>query len=109
MNRDAMKRFFEEARNLGVNPQPEGEEWDPDDPADDGNPMGTAEAELTHSVDVSAYVKLKKASISCHRSQVTDAGFFMTLPDEAFAFAFGTEWFTRKGATHPLREGWLFE
>ena len=51
----------------------------------------------------------KKASISCHRSQVTDAGFFMTLPDEAFAFAFGTEWFTRKGADHALREGWLFE
>jgi LmbE family N-acetylglucosaminyl deacetylase len=109
MNRDAMKRFFEEARNQGVSPQPEGEEWDPDDPADDGNPMGTPETELTHFIDVSAYVRLKKASISCHRSQVTDAGFFMTLPDEAFAMAFGTEWFTRKGATHPLREGWLFE
>jgi LmbE family N-acetylglucosaminyl deacetylase len=109
MNRDAMKRFFEEARNLGISPQPEGEEWDPDDPADDGNPMGTPEAELTHFIDVSAYTKVKKASIACHRSQVTDAGFFMTLPDEAFAFAFGTEWFTRKGAGHPLRDGWLFE
>jgi len=109
MNRDAMKRFFEEARNLGISPQPVGEEWDPDDPADDGNPMGTPEAELTHFIDVSAYTKVKKASIACHRSQVTDAGFFMTLPDEAFAVAFGTEWFTRKGASHPLREGWLFE
>ena len=109
MNRDAMKRFFAEARNQGVSPQPEGEEWNPDDPADDGNPMGTPEIELTHAVDVGEYVMTKKASIACHRSQVTDAGFFMTLPDEAFRFAFGTEWFIKKGATHPMREGWLFE
>jgi len=109
MNRDDMKRFFQEAKNQGVNPQPEGEEWDPDGPADDGNPMGTPEAEITHRVDVSDYVLTKKASIACHRSQVTDAGFFMSLPDEAFKFAFGTEWFIRKGATHPLRDGWLFE
>ncbi len=109
MNRDAMKRFFEEARRQGVNPSPEGEEWDPDDPADDGNPMGTPEAELTHAVNVAAYAPRKKASISCHKSQVTDAGFFMSLPDDAFAMAFGTEWFTRKGAAHGVRDGWLFE
>ena len=109
MNRDEMKRFFAEAQNQGVNPNPDGEEWDPDDPADDGNPMGTPEAELTHAVDVGAYVWRKKEAIACHRSQVTDAGFFMTLPDEAFALAFGTEWFMRKGAAPPVREGWLFE
>ena len=109
MNRDEMKRFFQEAKNQGVNPQPEGEEWDPDGPADDGNPMGTPEAEITHRVDVGEYVLTKKASIACHKSQVTDAGFFMSLPDEAFKFAFGTEWFIKKGATHPLRDGWLFE
>ncbi len=109
MNRDAMKRFFEEARRQGVNPSPDGEEWDPDDPADDGNPMGTPEAELTHAIDVAAYAARKKASISCHKSQVTDAGFFMSLPDDAFALAFGTEWFTRKGAAHAGRDGWLCE
>jgi LmbE family N-acetylglucosaminyl deacetylase len=109
MNRDAMKRFFAEAQSQGVSPGPEGEDWDPDDPADDGNPMGTPEAELTHAVDVSAYVWRKKQAIACHRSQVTDAGFFMSLPDDAFALAFDTEWFIRKGATHPLRDGWLFE
>lgn len=109
MNRDEMKRFFAEAKNQGVNPNPDGEDWDPDDPADDGNPMGTPEAELTHAVDVGDYVRRKKQAIACHRSQVTDAGFFMSLPDDAFALAFGTEWFIRKGATHQLREGWLFE
>ncbi|NMD23250.1 MAG: GlcNAc-PI de-N-acetylase, partial [Actinobacteria bacterium] len=41
--------------------------------------------------------------------QITDAGFFSSLPDEPFAMAFGTEWYIRVGANHPLREGWLFE
>ena len=109
MNRDDMKRFFQEAKNQGVNPQPDGEEWDPDGPADDGNPIGTPENEITHRVDVSKYVTVKKASISCHRSQVTDAGFFMSLPDDAFASVFGTEWYIKKDAAHPLRDGWLFE
>lgn len=109
MNRDSMRRFFEMARDAGEKFGPEDEDWDPDGPADDGNPFGTPESELTHAVDVSGFVAHKRASISCHKSQVTDAGFFMSMPDEAFAAAFGTEWFTLKGADHPLREGWLFE
>ena len=56
-----------------------------------------------------AYIAQKRASITCHKSQVTDAGFFMSMPDEAFAMAFATEWFIHKGAEHSLREGWLFE
>ena len=60
-------------------------------------------------VDVSAFVQRKRDSIRCHKSQITDAGFFSSMPDEAFAMAFGTEWYIRAGATHPLREGWLFE
>ncbi len=109
MNRDAMKRFFAAAREMGEATGPDGEDWDPDNPADDGNPFGTPESELTHAVDVSAYIGHKRASITCHKSQVTDAGFFMSMADEAFTMAFSTEWFTRKGAGHALREGWLFE
>ena len=109
MNRDAMKRFFDMAREQGEASGPDGEDWDPDSPADDGNPFGTPESELTHMVDVSAFVQHKRGSIRCHKSQVTDAGFFSNMPDEAFAMAFGTEWYIRAGATHPLREGWLFE
>lgn len=108
MNRDAMVRFFEQARELGGPGGPD-EEFDPNGPADDGNPMGSTEAELTHRVDVSAYVQVKRESIRCHRSQITDAGFFSQMPDEAFAAAFGTEWFIKPGAGHPLRDGWLFE
>lgn len=109
MNRDAMKRFFAVARENGQATGPDGEDWDPDSPADDGNPFGQPESELTHAVDVAQYVRHKRASITCHKSQTTDAGFFMSMPEEAFATAFSTEWFTHKGADHELREGWLFE
>ena len=109
MNRDAMKRFLDAARENGEVSGPDGEDWDPDAPADDGNPFGTPESELTHMVDVSPFVAVKRASIRCHKSQVTDAGFFSSMPDELFAIAFGTEWYIRAGAQHPLREGWLFE
>ncbi|MEI8238637.1 MAG: PIG-L family deacetylase [Actinomycetota bacterium] len=110
MNRDEMKRFFAMAKEQGVNGSPgDGDDFDPDGPADDGNPMGTPAAELSLSVDVSAFVVQKRASIRCHESQITDAGFFSTMPDEAFAMAFGTEWFIEPGSSAPLRAGWLFE
>ena len=106
MNRDAMMRQLEAARAAGLDTE---DDWDPTAPMDDGNPFGMAESELTHMIDVRPWVSLKRASISCHRSQISDAGFFMSMPEDAFADAFGTEWFIKKGADHPLREGWLFE
>ncbi len=109
MNRDEMVRFFEMAKAAGDSGAPDGEDWDPNGPADDGNPMGTPEAEITHRVDVAAYVLQKRASIRCHKSQITDAGFFSTMPDEQFAFAFGQEWFIEAGSSAPLSDGWLFE
>jgi LmbE family N-acetylglucosaminyl deacetylase len=109
MNRDEMVRYFEMAKAEGDNPGPDGEDWDPNGPADDGNPMGTPEAEITHRVDVLPYVRQKRESIRCHKSQITDAGFFSTMPDEQFAFAFGHEWYIKHGDTGPLRDGWLFE
>ena len=36
----------------------------PNGPADDGNPFGTPEAEMTHAVDVSAYIDQKRAAIT---------------------------------------------
>jgi len=51
----------------------------------------------------------KRESIRCHASQITDSGFFSQMPDEAFAMAFGAEWFIERGANPPVRDGWLFE
>ena len=84
-------------------------DFDPNGPADDGNPFGTPEAELTHAVDVSAYVAQKRAAIACHRSQATDTAFFLEMPEDVFASGFRTEWFIKAGDPPGLRTGWLFE
>ena len=87
----------------------EDEEFDPNGPADDGNPFGMSEAELTHEVDVSDYVTAKRSAISSHRSQVTDTGFFLSMPEEMFASAFSKEWFIERGREPGMRPGWLFD
>jgi LmbE family N-acetylglucosaminyl deacetylase len=85
------------------------EDFDPDSPMDDGNPMGMPEAELTTVVDVSDFVDNKHRAISAHASQVTDAGFFTRMTPETFAFAFGREWYIEHGRQPGLQPGWLFD
>ena len=111
MNRDEMVRFIELARSNGVDVGDgagEGDTFDPSGPMDDGNPMGTPEAELTTRVDVAAYLDRKREALRAHRSQITDVSLFETMPDEAFAQAFGTEWYIRVGAPAGVHEDWLF-
>ena len=116
MNRDHMTRMFavqraqaEAARlsNPDVEVSSNTPDWNPDDPADDGNPFGMTEAELTTAIDVSAWIQAKRASVRCHKSQISDSGFFSSMPDEAFVMAFGTEWFIRKGAKAGITESSL--
>ena len=71
--------------------------------------MGMPEAELTHQVDVGAYLDRKRDALACHASQVTDIGYFLQMPPEAFAATFGQEYFIRKGAPAGMAPGWLFE
>ena len=86
LNRDAIAAMIAAAAEAGtVAFGDEDEEFDPNGPADDGNPFGMSEAELTHEVDVSDYVGAKRSAIASHRSQVTDTGFFLTMPEEMFA------------------------
>jgi LmbE family N-acetylglucosaminyl deacetylase len=106
-NRDEMRRQIVTAREATTEFGPE--DFDPDGPMDDGNPLGMPEVELTHVVDVSGFVRNKHASISAHASQVTDTGFFTRMSDEAFAFAFGKEWFIEHGREPGMRPGWLFD
>jgi LmbE family N-acetylglucosaminyl deacetylase len=76
---------------------------------DDGNPMGTPEAELTLEVDVTSFVAHKRAAIAAHRSQVSDSSFFVQMPDDLFVQAFGREWFVEHGAEPGVRPGWFFD
>ena len=105
MNRDHLVRLLSAASASGASGT---DDFDPTGPADDGNPMGTPEHEITHTIDVSAYLHLKRASMRCHRSQITDTSFFLEMPDEAFAAAFGTEWFIRPNHESGTASDWLF-
>ncbi|MCU1359824.1 MAG: putative hydrolase, partial [Ilumatobacteraceae bacterium] len=107
MNRDEIVRQMQAAAGLGEGGLPA--DFDPSGPADDGNPFGSTEDELTHAVDVRAYIDQKRESITCHASQVSDSSMFLQMPPEVFSRAFGTEWFIKRGAPAGLHEGWLFE
>lgn len=107
MNRDAIRRQIAEALAAGA--EFVDDDFDPDAPMDDGNPMGTPEAELTMVVDVLAHVDRKRAAIAAHASQVTDSSFFVQMSPEAFAASFGQEWFIEQGRPAGLQPGWLFD
>jgi LmbE family N-acetylglucosaminyl deacetylase len=115
MNRDEMRRGLELAGEMGADFGPEGDDgdsFDPDGPMDDGNPMGTPESEITLGVDVTDYIAQKRAALTAHRSQVTDQSFFLQMPPEMFAHAFGREWFIehdRSPQAGGPRSGWLFD
>lgn len=57
--------------------------------------FGSPESVLTAAVDVTPYLDAKRAAMRAHASQIAEQSFFLAMPDEAFAFAFGTEWFIR--------------
>lgn len=112
-NRDAMAAMIKAARESGVEmgtPDTDADvDFDPSAPADDGNPFGEPEAVLTLCVDVTDRTDAKRASMRCHRSQITDSSFFLEMPDDVFAMAFGLEWFIEHDRTPPFRDGWIFE
>ena len=112
MNRDDMRRVVAMARRqVGADlaADVDLDEFDPDRPMDDGNPMGTPETEITLGVDVSPWIDRKRASIAAHRSQVSDSSFFLQMPRDIFARVFGTEWFIEHDRAPGPRTGWLFE
>lgn len=109
VNRDQLRQFGEMAKEQQLQLGDGDEEFDLEGPADDGNPMGMPAEELTHAVDVSRFAARKRAAVACHRSQVTDTSFFLQIPDELFAIAFGTEWFIEVGRPPGLQPRWLLD
>ena len=84
-----------------------GGDFDPEAPADDGNPFGTLQEEITMAVDVSEFVQVKRASIMCHASQVTDSSMFLHMTPEMFNMAFGEEFFIEQGQPGGAQRGWF--
>ena len=58
----------------------------------DRSQFGMPEDELTHAIDVRGALDRKRASLMAHASQINDDSFFLAMPDDQFAMAFGTEW-----------------
>ncbi|OYN90370.1 PIG-L deacetylase family protein [Parenemella sanctibonifatiensis] len=92
MNRDHVRRLWQAAVDAGVTDAG----WNPDNPADDGNPFGTPEAELHWFVDATPVIDIKRAALACHASQEDAAG-ILQMPEDHFAGAFGGEWFIEEG------------
>lgn len=97
MNRDHMRRLYAVAQEAGMVGEGEGADWDPDAPADDGNPFGEPEVNIHWEVDTSSVLDVKRRALECHASQTSDVGFMLALPAEAFAAWFGREFYIEPG------------
>jgi LmbE family N-acetylglucosaminyl deacetylase len=87
LNRDHLRRLTEEAAAR----DPDLELPDPEEGAGFGSP----ESVITTTVDVTAWLEAKRASMAAHASQIPEDSFFLAMPGEAFGAAFGREWYIR--------------
>jgi len=111
MNRDHFRMVYQRAKENAVQfpDSAPSEDFNPDGPADDGNPMGEPASEISHRVDVADYCDLKLKAIACHASQISDSSFFGNMSLEIFQMMFGHEWFKKVGESGPPRDVWLFD
>ena len=64
---------------------------------EDFEEFGVPENDLSHRIDVSGHLEVKRAAMQAHRSQIADDSFFLVMPPEAFGQTFGYEWFATPG------------
>jgi LmbE family N-acetylglucosaminyl deacetylase len=107
MNRTQIARVLQAGRDAGMD-LADFDEFDPEQPMDDGNPLGTPEDEITWRVDVTAHVAQRRAALEAHRSQATDIEAFLSMPPEVFAMMFGHEHYLEPGLDQPITDGWPF-
>ena len=106
MNRDLMRRGVEAAKAAGL----EGfEDWDPDQPMDDGNPLGEPESAISWQVDVAPYIAQRRAALAAHASQETDINGFLSMPEDTFAAIFSLEHYIEAGRPEGMQLGWFLD
>ena len=86
INRDHIRRGREMVAEAGI-----------ETPDIDDETFGLPESIITAAVDVTPYLEHKRRAMRAHASQISEQSFFLAMPDEAFRYAFGTEWFIREG------------
>ena len=84
------------------------EAFDPDQPMDDGNPLGEPESAISWRVDVGPWLERRRAALEAHRSQTTDVGMMLSMPPEMFAAFFGHEHYIEPGRPPGMVDGWPF-
>jgi len=90
INRDHIIRGMKERRDM----LPEGTEMPDFEAAPD---FGSSEDVITGAVDVRAFLEHKRKAMQAHASQISEESFFLQMPPDVFAEAFGTEWYIRDG------------
>ena len=90
INRDHIIRGMKERRDM----LPEGTEMPDFEAAPD---FGSSEDVITGAVDVGAFLEHKRKAMQAHASQISEESFFLQMPPDVFAEAFGTEWYIRDG------------
>jgi LmbE family N-acetylglucosaminyl deacetylase len=91
MNRDEIQRMMAENPEMAESMDDDREE------RVDSDSFGMPEADITHAIDVTAALQAKRDAMASHASQISQEDFFLTLPEDAFAGAFGTEWYVAPG------------
>lgn len=103
MNRDHLRELMQAAVEAG------------DIPADavpdvtEESTFGRPDSAITTRVDVHDFLGAKRASMAVHASQIPEDSFFLSMPDHAFAAAFGMEWFIRHGVPDGHKDDGLFD
>lgn len=59
--------------------------------------FGKPEREITHGLDVTDQLDVKRAAMAAHTSQISEDSWFLSMQQDMFAAAFGTEWFIETG------------
>jgi LmbE family N-acetylglucosaminyl deacetylase len=91
MNRDRVTELFESRTGEG----------DPDPPNEDLDleTFGTPDGAIAYRVDVGPVIARKRAAMVAHRSQIGPDSFFLSLSDDDFLSAFGSEWYNIPGVS----------
>lgn len=100
IDRDQAARMVREAREQGLTDGP-------DIDIDEQSEFGVRATEITTRVDVSDYVAAKRQAMRCHRSQIPDDTFWLTMPEEQFRRAFSEEHYIHRGQPAGLAESAL--
>jgi LmbE family N-acetylglucosaminyl deacetylase len=96
MNRDHIREMMAAGREAGA------DMGAVDSPDVDPGELGVPADQITTCVDVTAHLDRKRASMRAHASQITEQSFFLAMPDDVFARAFGLEWYIRRGVAVPV-------